>query len=55
MLAADHEVFDCWGSHDHVIKLLRGKVIPNIFSYRGHRTLKPRLKFIVKDLYFFSI
>jgi len=40
------------GSHDDVIKLLRGKRISNIFCFRGHITLKPRLKFISKKLFF---
>jgi len=39
-------------SRDDVIKLLRGKIISNIFSFRGHRTLKPRSKFSLKNLIF---
>jgi len=42
-------------SEDGVINLLRGKIISNIFRFRGHRILKPRLKFILKNLIFFSI
>jgi len=45
---------DYWGSHDDVIKLLREKIISNIFSVRGHRTLKPRSKVISKNLIFFN-
>jgi len=42
-----------------MIKLLRRKRISNIFSVRGHRTLKPRSKFIskkfiLKNLIFFN-
>jgi len=33
-----------------VIKILRGKIILNIFSFRSYITLKPRLKFILKNL-----
>jgi len=35
-----------WRSEDDVIKMLRGQIISNIFSFRGHITLKPRSKFI---------
>jgi len=34
------------GSHDDVSKLLSKNIILNIFSFQGHRTLKPRSKFI---------
>jgi len=33
--------------------LLRGKIILNIFSFRGHSTLKPRSKLISKNLFLF--
>jgi len=39
---------------DDVIKLLREKIISNIFSFRGHKTLKLRSKFILKNLIFFQ-
>jgi len=52
MLAADFEVFKVL--HDDVIKLLRGKRISNIFSFRGHRTLKLRPKFILKIYFLFN-
>jgi len=42
------------GSHDNVIKLLREKRISNIFRFQGHRTLKPRSKFIIKNLFFYQ-
>jgi len=35
-----------------LFKLLRGKIISNIFSFRGDSTLKPRSKFILKNLIF---
>jgi len=35
-----------WGSHDDVIKLLRGKIISNIFSFRGHTPLTARVAVI---------
>jgi len=42
MLTADYEVVAVLGvSKDDVIKLLRGKIISNIFSFRGHGSLKP--------------
>jgi len=34
-----------------VIKLPRGKIILNIFSFRGHRTPKPWSKFILKSIF----
>jgi len=37
-----------------VIKLLRGKGISNIFRLLGHRTLKPRLQFILKIYFLFN-
>jgi len=37
---------------DDVIKLLRKKIISDIFSFRGHKTLKHRSKFILKNLIF---
>jgi len=37
-------------SKDDVIKLLRGIRSSNICSFQGLRTLKPRLKFILKNL-----
>jgi len=37
---------------DDVIKLLREKRILNIFSFQVHRILKPRSKFILKNLIF---
>jgi len=49
-LAADYEVLKF--SKNDVIKLLREKIILNIFSFRGRRTLKPRSKFILKNLFF---
>jgi len=39
-------------SDDDVIKLLSGKRISNILSFRGHRTLILRSKFILKNLNF---
>jgi len=39
-------------SKNDVINLLRGKRILNIFSFQGHRTLKPRSKFNSKNLFF---
>jgi len=47
-LAADYEVLEVLVGN--VIKLLSGKIISNIFSVRGYRTLKPRSKFISKNL-----
>jgi len=41
-------------SPDDVIKLLRGKIILNIFSVQGNITLKPRSKFILKNYFFFN-
>jgi len=39
-------------SKNDIIKILSGKIISNTFSFRGHRTLKSRLKFILKNLFF---
>jgi len=39
-------------SKNDVIKLLSGKRILNIFNFRSHKTLKPRSKFILKNLFF---
>jgi len=39
-------------SKNDVIKLLKEKIISNIFSFRCHRTLKLRSKFILKNLFF---
>jgi len=44
-------LWGCWCSHNDVIKLLK-KINLNIFSFRSHRTLKPRSKFISKNLIF---
>jgi len=41
-------------SKDAVYELLRGKVISNIFSFRGRRTIKPKSRFILKNLIFYS-
>jgi len=35
-----------------VIKLLKGKIISNIFSFQGHRTLKPIDQNLFKKNYF---
>jgi len=37
-----------------VIKLLREKIILNIFSFRGHRTLKAGSKFILTFYFLFN-
>jgi len=37
------------------LSCLEEKIISNIFSFRGYRTLKPRLKFILKNLIFFNL
>jgi len=37
-----------------VIKLLRGIRISNIFSFRSHKTLKPRSKHILKIYFLFN-
>jgi len=37
-----------------VINLLRGKIILNIFSFQGLRTLKPISKIHLKKSYFFA-
>jgi len=34
--------------------LLRGKIILNIFSFQGHRTVKPRSKFVSKIYFLFN-
>jgi len=34
--------------------MLKGKRILNIFTFRGHRTLKSRSKFIFKNLFLFN-
>jgi len=39
---------------DDVIKLLREKIISNIFIFRDHRILKPKSKFILKNIIFFN-
>jgi len=36
------------------MKLQRGKIILNIFGFRGQRTLKPRSKFILKIYFLFN-
>jgi len=36
------------------LSLLRGKIILNIFSFRGHRILKPRSEFSLKNLIFLN-
>jgi len=41
-------------SKNDVIKLLRSKIILNIFSFRGHRTLKPKSKLILKIYFLFN-
>jgi len=38
----------------YVIKLLREKIISNIFSFRGHITWKHRSKFVLKNLFLFN-
>jgi len=50
MLAADYEVLSFF--KNDVIKFLRGKIILNMFSFRSYGTLKPRPKFILKNLFF---
>jgi len=49
-LAADYEVLSFLSIN--IIKLLTGKIILNIFSFRSHRSLKPRSIFILKNLFF---
>jgi len=51
MLAADYKFKF---SKNDVIKLLSGEIILNIFSFRGHRTFKPRSKFILKIYVLFN-
>jgi len=50
MLASNYEVVEVYMLTS--LKLLRGKIISNIFKFRGQRTLKPKLKFILKYLIF---
>jgi len=52
MLAADYEILDFLRMTS--LSCLGEKFL-NIFSFRGHRTLKPRSKFIFKNLFLFSI
>jgi len=52
-LAADYEDVEVLMNHDDVIKLLKERIISNIFRFQGHRTMKPRSKFILKNLFFF--